>query len=296
MKRILTNRSAAATRRPYASALSALALCAALPLAPALAQQGQQEAPAAKPAAEGKQAASKKNFTLTVGGGPAHVFKLVANKAKLPEVAAQLSRRLRVPVHVSPQMQERQLTLDFTGLNLEATLRMLAPRPYVDYVAGGAGDTGQPRPLAIYLYGAEEPPPALNQTVRNTNEAMLIEGDTEEGTEEYEKRKKEEPLQVTFAENRLGVRAEKQPLAVVVYKVASTMGIPFELGNGETDLINLQFKGLPFDQAMRTISPKIVFYYRADLMNFETQPIRISLAGETAPLATDAAPAKEDKP
>ena len=52
---------------------------------------------------------------------------------------------------------ERVATSVQGGLNLDATLRMLAPQPVVDYESGG--DDPQPRALAIYLQGLNETPP-----------------------------------------------------------------------------------------------------------------------------------------
>ena len=65
-----------------------------------------------------------------------------------------------MPVVLSPLLAKQKVTLDFAGLNLEATLRMLAPQGYVDYEAGGEGGY-EPKPLALYLQGANERPPGL---------------------------------------------------------------------------------------------------------------------------------------
>ncbi len=117
---------------------------------------------------------------------------------------------------------------------------------------------------------------------------MLIEGDTEEGTEEYERRRKEmaEPLRITFQNNRLSVHAERQPLSVVLYKVASELGVPFELGSDTGEVVDTDFKDYTFEQAMRTLSPSVRFFYRADLLNFELYPIRIALSGNASAPAT----------
>ena len=245
-----------------------------------------KQQPAAAGAADAKQQqpAAAKGFTLRVTKqGPVRVYKLVAKNAKVSDIAADLARQIDAPVQLSPLMQRQRVTVDFSGLDLEAALRFLAPVPLVDYVAGGADDaSGQPRPLAVYLYAVNETPPALNETVKGNSEAFLIEGHTEEGTEEYEKKKKEEPLEIAFANNRLSVRAEKQPLSIVLIKVAGALGIPFELNHDVSEVVNLNFQQYPVDQAMRSISTAIHFYYRADLSTSEKYPIRLALSAPAA--------------
>lgn len=241
--------------------------------------------PAAAAAADAKQQpAAAKGFTLRVTKqGPVSVYKLVAKNAKVSDIAADLARQIDAPVQLSPLMQRQRVTVDFSDLDLEAALRFLAPVPLVDYVAGGADDaSGQPKPLAVYLYAVNETPPALNETVKGNSEAFLIEGHTEEGTEEYEKKKKEEPLEIAFANNRLSVRAEKQPLSIVLIKVAGALGIPFELNHNAAEVVDLNFQQYPVDQAMRSISTAVRFYYRADLSTSEKYPIRLALSATAA--------------
>ena len=178
-------------------------------------------------------------------------------------------------------MSKQRVSLDFGGLNLEATLRMLAPQAYVDYVAGG--DDPEPKPLAIYLQALNERPPAT--TVRGTSEAILIEGDTEEGTDSTEQKKKEEedPLRVTFANNTLSVRARKQPLSVVLYKIATEVGVPFEMRYESPEVVDVEFTNYSVEQAVRSLSPAVRFYYRLDLQTFQVQPLRIALVAPSAP-------------
>ena len=240
-----------------------------------------------QPAADPQEpaAAAKPGFTLRVTKqGPLRAYKLVAKNAKVADIAAELSRQIGAPVQLSPLMQRQRVTVEFSNLDLEAALRFLAPVPLVDYVAGGADDaaSGQPKPLAVYLYAVNEAPPSLNETVKSGSEAFLIEGHTEEGTEEYEKKQKEEPLEVTFANNRLSVRAEKQPLSVVVSEVAGALGVPFELSHNVSEVVDLNFQQYPVDQALRSISPAVRFFYRADLSTSEKYPIRLALTPPAA--------------
>ena len=223
----------------------------------------------------------EKPWSIRVSKGAPHTFTVKAKEANLPEITSELSRLLKVPVSLSPLMSKQRVSLDFGGLNLEATLRMLAPQVYVDYVAGG--DDPEPKPLAIYLQALNERPPAT--TVRGTSEAILIEGDTEEGTGGEEKKKKEEedPLHVTFANNTLSVRARKQPLSVVLYKIATEVGVPFEMRSESSEVVDVEFTNYSVEQAVRSLSPAVRFYYRLDLQTFQVQPLRIALVAPSAP-------------
>lgn len=262
---------------------------AALGLALALAAPAsfaQKTAPAAKPQqpgaarpAAGKDApAEKKAWTVRMSKDAPHTFSIKAAEARLSEVTAELGRLLKVPVTLSPVMEKQRVTLDLAGLNLDATLRMLAPHPYVDYVVGG--EDGQPRPLAIYLQAYNERPPAASAAARGNSEALLIEGDTEDGVGDEEaqrKRQQENPLRVAYAQNQLSVRAQKQPLTVVLFKVASEVGVPFELRWESPELVDVEFSNYPLDQAVRSLSPAARLYYRLDLQSFQLQPLRLAL-------------------
>src|SRR5205085_8547025 len=114
----------------------------------------------------------EKPWSVRVSKGAPHTFTVKAKEANLPEITAELSRQLKVPISLSPLMSKQRVSLDFGGLNLEATLRMLAPQSYIDYVSDG--DDPQPKPLAIYLQALNERPPSLTDTVHGTTEAILI--------------------------------------------------------------------------------------------------------------------------
>lgn len=238
----------------------------------------------ARPAAQATPAKATPGFTLRMSKSAPHTFTLKAKNAQVSAIAQALSKRLGAPVQLSPLMAKQTITIELEGVSLEGVLRVLAPQPFVDYVA--SGNDPQPKVLGVYLQALNERPPALNETIKNSVDTLLIEGDTEEGTEEYERKRREraEPLRVSFQNNRLSVHAEKQPLSVVLYKVASELGVPFELGNDPNEVIDADFVDYPVDQAMRTLSPSVRLYYRADLLNFENTPIRITLsAAQTSP-------------
>lgn len=223
-------------------------------------------------------AATEKPWSLKMSKNAPHTFTVKAKDARLAEITGELGRILNVPVSLSPILEKQRVTTEFGGLNLEATLRMLAPQSYVDYVAGG-DDPVQPKPLAIYLQVLNERPPAMTATVKGTSEAILIEGDTEEGTDSKEQKKKEEedPLRVSFANNLLSVRAHKQPLTVVLFRIASEVGVPFELKYESPEIVDVEFSNYSLEQAVRSLSPEVRFYYRLDLQTFQVQPLRLAL-------------------
>jgi hypothetical protein len=228
---------------------------------------------AAKPAQS-----AEKPWSLKMTKSAPHTFTVKAKEASLGEITSELSRLVKVPITLSPLMAKQKVSLDFGGLNLEATLRMLAPQSFVDYVEGGDG-ANEPLALAIYLQGMNERPPATTATVHGNSEAILIEGDTEEGTDSESQKKKEEedPLRVTFTNNQLSVRARKQPLTVVLFRIASEVGVPFEMRYDTSETVDVEFTNYPLDQAFRSISPGVRFYYRVDLQTFQVQPLRLAL-------------------
>ncbi|HEY0077940.1 MAG TPA: hypothetical protein VGB73_04780 [Pyrinomonadaceae bacterium] len=258
-------------------------LAAALPAIGQTRQAQPQPPPATKteqasPKTAGTTAKPKGIWNLTVTKKTPRLISLKATDAPLTEIASELSRKVGVPVNLSPLMSKQRMTLEFSNLPLDAALRMLAPQPYVDYEVSGDFNL-QPKPLALYLHGLNEPPPAANAGIKSNSVALLIEGDTEEGTEEYEKRKEQEEtvLSVSYSKNQLSVLAKKQPLSVVLYKIAAELGIPFDLNYESREVVDVNFNNYSVEQALRSISPLVRFYFRADLQTSEIKPLRIAL-------------------
>jgi len=269
------------TRLRRAAALS----CFALALLASSASAQKAGAPAQKGvvvATTDKPAQAKRAWSVKMSKAAPHTFTMKATDAPLGEVTAEISKLVHVPITLSPVMSKQRVTLDFGGLNLDATLRMLAPQPVVDYEAGG--DDPQPKPLAIYLQALNERPPAPGPEMRGTSQAILIEGDTEEGTDAEAQKKKEEedPLKVSYTNNQLSVRARKQQLSVVLFKVASEVGVPFDMRYESQQVIDVEFDNQPLDQAVRSLSPEVRLYYRQDLQTFQIQPLRLALVSPTA--------------
>lgn len=255
-------------------ALSCLALAFAAPSASA--QKASTPAPRKGAAAA---AQTQKAWSVKMSKSAPHTFTVKAADAKLPEVAAEISRLAEVPITLSPLMQKQRVSLDFGGLNIDATLRMLAPQAVVDYEMGGGEP--QPRALAVYLQGLNERPPAPGPEMRGSSQAILIEGDTEEGTER-EAKQEEEPLTVTYSNSQLSVRARRQPLSAVLYRIATEVGVPFDLRYDSQQIIDVEFDNQPIDQAVRSLSPEVRFYYRQDLQTYQIQPLRLALLSPAA--------------
>jgi len=73
------------------------------------------------------------------------------------------------------------------------------------------------------------------------------------------------------------VRAHKQPLSVVLFKIANEIGVPFELRYESPEVVDVEFSNYTLEQALRSLSPEVRFYYRLDLQTFQAQPLRMAL-------------------
>jgi hypothetical protein len=234
--------------------------------------------PTTTPTDGAKASEAQPQWKLSVSKQAPTMVSLTAKNARLAEIGAELSRKLKVPVALSPLMQKQSVSLDIANVPLEGFVRMLAPVPYIDYELSG-DSAAAPRVLGIYLYAFNEEPPLKTAVVKSANEAILIQGDTEEGTEAYEKQRAKEdaPLSVKFDHSRLSVRARKQPLSVILYEIASKVDIPFDMKYESSDLVDVDFSNYTLEQAVRALSPSVRLYSRTNLSNYETIPLRLSL-------------------
>jgi hypothetical protein len=189
-----------------------------------------------------------------------------------------MGRKLKLPVILTPLMQKQRITLEFEGLPLEGALRLLAPQVYVDYEVSGDA-SGQPTPIGIYLQGLNEQPPAESTVVKGDSEAILIEGNTEDGldTSASQQQQEKQPVRVSVEKNQISVQARKQPLTSVLYEIASKVDIPFEMKYESTELVDVDFNNYTMEQVVRTLSPNIRLYQRTNLTNYEVRPLRLVL-------------------
>jgi type II secretory pathway component GspD/PulD (secretin) len=229
--------------------------------------QGQTQPVTAKPA-------PKKKFRLRITKGYITGVSLKADKAKMSEIAADLSKRLGLRVILGPTMSKEAITVEFYDLPLEPALRLLAPRVYLDYEIRA---NAQPTLLGIFLMGQGDPDPAKNAVVQGSSEAMLIEGNTEDTVEQSEVKPADDPLQVDLNDNHLTIKSKKQPLAVVVMTIAEVLGVPAEIKYDSNEIVDTEIKDTPFEDAIARISPNIRLYVRADLTRSQRTPLRLAL-------------------
>jgi len=228
-----------------------------------------------------RKIAPKTAFTLTVKTKPILNFTLKAEKAKLSEVADAVSKRVKVPVFVGPTLQKELISIEFTELTLEPAMQLLAPAVYIDYeINSGSGTPA--RVLGIFLYDANQGEPPLSAVVPGSSQSLLIEGDTEDGVQpsadEEKKKQEEQPLQILFQNNTLSVKARKQPLPLVLLKIGEELGISVDIQYQPIELVDLEIKRLPIEDAIRQLSPNIRLFLRADLFHSERRALRLVLA------------------
>jgi hypothetical protein len=168
------------------------------------------------------------------------------------------------------------LTIEFSQLTLEPALQLMSPTVYVDYeISPGE----QPKALGIYLFDANQGEPPLTAVVNGSNQSMLIEGNTEDGVEPApEGDEKEKPLQIHFKDNLLTIKAKKQPLSLVLLKIGEELGIPVDIQELTSSIIDADISKLPVEEAVRQLSPNIRLFLRADLTRAERRALRLVLA------------------
>ncbi|HEX3085935.1 MAG TPA: hypothetical protein VHP99_15490, partial [Pyrinomonadaceae bacterium] len=79
-----------------------------------------------------KKEDDKRPFTLQVKTENVLSISLKSDNAKLSEVVAELSRKLKIPVALSPVMARQRTEAKFSDLLLEPAMQLLAPYVYID--------------------------------------------------------------------------------------------------------------------------------------------------------------------
>ena len=216
----------------------------------------------------------KKRHKLRITKGEIIGLSLKADKAKMSEVAADLSKRLGTQVILGPNMAKEAITVEFYDLPLEAALRLLVPRVYIDYEIK---ENAQPVMLGVFLGDNSDPEPAATAVVQGSSQAMMIEGNTEDTADSVEKDGAENPLQVEFDDNNLTIKSKKQPLVAVVLTIAELLGVPGEIKYESTEIVDTEIKDTPFEDAITRLSPNIRLYVRADLTRSKRTALRLRL-------------------
>ncbi|HEX6650153.1 MAG TPA: hypothetical protein VF075_11450 [Pyrinomonadaceae bacterium] len=251
----------------------------------------QKTATPATPASEPKHAPSKPadskpvpkpSFVLTVKSRPILNISLKADKAKMSEVAQELSKRLKVPVFLGPERQNELISIEFHELMLEPALQLMSPTVYVDYEVD-TGSAAPPKALGIFFYDTNQGEPPLTAVVAGSTQSLLVEGNTEDGvepdTDDQKKKVEEEPLRVSYLNNNLTVKAKKQPLPLVLLKIGEQLGIPVDIQDQNISIVDTEISKLPVEDAVRQLSPNIRLFMRADLTRAEKRALRMILAG-----------------
>jgi hypothetical protein len=257
-----------------------------------VAQQSKKPAENSKPE-QSKQTADKSKdkpgFALSVKTNPILNISLKAEKVKLVEIAAELSKRLKTPVVVGSSLQSEVVSIEFSGLTLEPAMQLMAPAVYVDYEIE-TNANAQPKPLGIYFWDANSGEPSITSSIQSSTQSMLIEGDTEDGVEpqtDAEKKKLEEqPLRIQFQENKLSVKAKKQPLVLVLLKIGEELGIPVDIQFETEDTVDVEISKMSVEDAVRKLSPNIKLFLRADLLHAERRVLRIVFTDPTKTTTT----------
>jgi hypothetical protein len=212
-----------------------------------------------------------------------------AKKAVRSEVSAEIARLLKIPVILGTNMKQEQLTTDFDDLPLDAAVKLLAPRPVVDYIISGGGDSTRPakkRAIAVYLLAGDDKAPQDAPWRENKAAGQLVVGMVYE-TEEEEKaalEKKKNELQVTYNDGLFTVRVYKQFLLDVLQEVADQARIPFAIittngGQKEIDqVVTWNMSGVDFQELTNTWFPNGVrLYWRTDLASDISKPLRLTI-------------------
>lgn len=208
------------------------------------------------------------SWKVRVKQNDAYFLTVRAKNAPLSEIAAELSRRLKAPVVVSRVMQKQRITVSFENLPLETALQMIAPLPYVHYELRG-GLT--PVCRGVFLNAYNEPVPVAK--LENKTVSFVMQGDTESTGDS-----KDDPVRVSYRDNRLSVSAKKQSLTVVLDKIASLIGVNFTMKQDTEDTIDLDFKEVSLEDAMSYFPPSVHLHVRKDIQRISTVPLLLEFA------------------
>lgn len=265
----------------YAKGITLTALVCLALFIPSLAQNPATPEADAKETPKDSKPAAKLPFVVKTKTRPILNISVKAEKAKMSEVAQELSKQLKIPIFLGPERQNELLTIEFTELMLEPALQLLAPTVYVDYEID-TGSGAPPKALGIFLFDPNQGEPPLTAVVTGSTQSFLIEGNTEDGiepeTEDEKKKLEEQPLRVAFRDNLLTVKSKKQPLALVLLKIGEELGIPVDIQQQNAAVVDADISKLTVEDVVRQLSPHIRLFVRADLTRAERRALRLVLA------------------
>ncbi|HEX2832691.1 MAG TPA: hypothetical protein VHW00_06730 [Thermoanaerobaculia bacterium] len=218
-------------------------------------------------------AAKKKKplfIEVTPASGGLPLVTLTASDEPLSEIAQRLAKELGTTIDVSDAAGKLRVTTELDQQPLDLTLREFAPQAYVDAILSG-GANGRIEIQTIHLRNAGETVPSLDKLARRNSEALMFFGNTEDPAVDPLAGQ----LEVTYRNERLRVFARKQPVSVVVSRIADVLGIPLELIGDPLELINLSVIDATLEQTMKALPSSVKLYQRVDLATFRVTPVRI---------------------
>jgi len=218
-----------------------------------------------------KKDEAKPSFKLDVNEENVLAISLRAENSRLSEIAADLSRKLKIPVVLSPMMARQRTSAKFTDLLLEPAMQLLAPVVFVDYEIDSAPGV-RPRPLGIFLNAYNETPPATNAVVKFKSQGFVISGNTESTADDADE---DDPIKISYKNGTISVKARDQPLIDVMSDIADETGIPFEGPEESQETVSVDIKDRPLEDALLQISPNLQIYVRFDSQRANRTVLRI---------------------
>jgi hypothetical protein len=220
-------------------------------------------------AAAAAQTARPFTVNVTMKDGAIDVA-LKAEDAPLPELAADLGKRLRANVTVGPALRQERVSAEFRDSALEPVLTSMAARVLVDYEIRRETP---PIPRDIYLLGNGDPEPTLNTSPRAVSTGLLISGNTEDPTVTPA----DDPLLITGDRQQLSVAVRQQPLATVIRAAADVLGVPVDIRYDAAELIDLDVKNATPEDALTRLSPNVRVIVRVDANTSERTLVRLEV-------------------
>jgi hypothetical protein len=218
----------------------------------------------------------RRAYTLTVTKDATPFVTLMAQDAKLSDVAADLAKQLNAKVILGPSLQNERTSARFEGTPIEPAMLAIAPRVLIDYEVR---KDAQPVPLGIFLLGQDDPAPAVSAVVQGTSQGMLVMGNTEDTG----KPPANAPLRITYEKGRLTVFANQQPLIVVVMAIADELGVPAEIKYQSREVINANVKDSSMiEDTLAGLSENVRVYVRSDLNRLEKRLLRVVVVDPSA--------------
>jgi len=212
-----------------------------------------------------------------------------AKKVPLADIASEIGRQLKIPVHLTDKAKQQSLTTDFDDFPLEQAVRRLSAHAVIDYVMNGGADPMYPatkKALTIYLLGQDEKPPDVPPWImKDPNTEMwvgMVYATEEEEKQALEVRKKD--LQVAYKDGLFTLHVHKQFLTDVLEEMAAQARIGFNIltTNGaqkEIDqVVTWDIAAVSLEELTNTWFPSgIRLYWRADLANDSSKPLRLTI-------------------